>query len=184
MMLCTLCLLFEMWRPIKGYDNYFISNFGRVMSTDKVVMRRKKGKLLRKGTYINYSISADGYLRVNLSSGGCKKCFGVHRLVAKAFIPNPDNLPVINHRNEDKTDNRVENLEWCGYAYNANYGTRNLRLSKWLYEQFSLKGEFLRTFSPRELRNSGFDGGNCRAVALGRRKSYKGFLWKLKLLEV
>lgn len=184
MMLCTLCLLFETWRPIKGYENYLVSDFGRVMSLDKTVIRKDRGKLRCKGTYIRYSTSADGYLRVNLSSNGYKKCFGVHRLVALAFIPNPDNLPTINHKNEDKTDNRVENLEWCNYIYNANYGTRNLRLSKWVYEQFTLKGEFLNTYSPYGLHKSGFDRGNCRAVALGKRKSYKGFLWRLKLLEV
>ena len=105
-------LIEEQWRPIRGYEGlYVVSNLGRVRSIGYVEDRILK-QCLNKGYFI-----------VTLSK--CKKHthFSVHRLVAEAFIPNPNNLPMINHRNEIKTDNRVENLEWCDCKYNCNYGS-------------------------------------------------------------
>ena len=104
----------EIWRPVKDYENdYEVSNFGRVKSVKfnrNKIMKCKKTPL--------------GYFVIGLRKNGGKKFYFVHRLVAYAFIPNPNNLPFINHKNEDKTDNRVENLEWCDATYNNNYGNR------------------------------------------------------------
>ena len=71
-----------------------------------------------------------GYLCIHLKNNGNQKPFMIHRLVAKAFIPNPNNYPQVNHKNENKSHNYVKNLEWCTNKYNSNYGTRNEKLSK------------------------------------------------------
>ena len=105
----------EIWKDIEGYEGiYQVSNMGRVRSlTRKVWNYTKPGRILRPGAKEN------GYLHVALSNGSKKeKHAHVHRLVAAAFIPNPDNLPEVNHKNYDKTDNRIDNLEWCTSRYN------------------------------------------------------------------
>lgn len=109
----------EEWRDIKGYEGlYQVSNLGRVKSLN--YKRTRKEWILKPNT-IN-----GGYLQIRLN----EKCYLVHRLVAEAFIPNPNNYPCINHKSEIKTQNNVENLEWCTHKYNANYGTVNERRSK------------------------------------------------------
>ena len=117
------------WRPIEGYEGlYEVSNTGQVRSFDRYV-KYSNGRIhLHKGKVLSPSIRYDGYLVVLLSYNGKHKMFSVHRLVAEAFIPNPDNLPQVNHKDEDKTNNSVENLEWCDNKYNMNYGTRKRRV--------------------------------------------------------
>lgn len=106
----------EEWRYIVGFPNYQISNCGRVRSLDKVVSNKLyKGKILK--TQLTYK----GYVRVTLQHDGVKKTLQVHRLVGLAFIPNPQNEPQINHKNGVKTDNTVENLEWCNGQYNITH---------------------------------------------------------------
>lgn len=102
------------WRAVPGYEGlYEVSNKGNVRNV-------RRNTLLR-------SSNNQGYKRVYLYKNGIRKGFRVHRLVAQAFIPNPDNLPEVNHRDEDKLNNSVDNLEWCTAKYNSNYGTRNIR---------------------------------------------------------
>ena len=115
----------EIWKPVVGYEGlYEVSSYGRVRSLDRYDSRNHfcKGKILKLQT------AGRGYLSVELSSNGKTKKFLVHRLVAEAFITNPDNLPEVNHINEDKTNNRVDNLEFCNHKYNVNYGTRTDRM--------------------------------------------------------
>ena len=105
----------ERWRDIEGFEGrYRISDHGRVFS------------LLSK-KLLNLYTNSHGYQCVYLYLDGHYKNFKVHRLVAVAFVPNPYNLPQVNHKNEDKTYNYYTNLEWCSAAYNNNYGTRTLR---------------------------------------------------------
>lgn len=111
----------EEWRPVVGYEGlYEVSNTGRVRSVDRYDNRNcfRKGKVLSPGK------NTKGYLSVVLNCNGKRKTITVHRLVAEAFLLNPDNLPEVNHRDEDKTNNRVDNLEFCDHKYNLNYGTR------------------------------------------------------------
>ena len=115
----------EIWRPIEGYEGlYEVSNTGQVRSLNRYVKGKGKSYRLQKGKMLSPIKNKDGYLQVNLCCNGKNKMFLVHRLSAQAFLPNPDNLPEINHKDEDKTNNIVDNLEWCDRSYNNNYGTR------------------------------------------------------------
>lgn len=116
----------EEWRDIKGYEGlYQVSSFGRVRSLDRLSITSKKRQKL-KGRYMKLSpgyASDERYLSVTLYKCGAHKKCGVHRLVAEAFIHNPDNLPQVNHKDENPSNNSVDNLEWCTAKYNMNYGT-------------------------------------------------------------
>lgn len=105
----------EIWKDVVGFEGYYqVSSLGRVMSLN----RKYSGEHLMSPTKDKM-----GYMIVCLRKQGYKGNKKVHRLVAEAFIPNPDNLPQVNHKDEDKTNNNVENLEWCDCRYNINYGT-------------------------------------------------------------
>lgn len=104
----------ETWKVINDFPNYEISNFGNI---------RNKTKLLK------IVPNKQGYNIVVLCNG-IRKTINVHRLVAAAFIPNPDNLPQVNHKDENKSNNHVNNLEWCDNTYNQNFGTRNYRANQ------------------------------------------------------
>ena len=106
----------EIWKNINGYENYQVSNLGNVKSC-------KRNKMLKPYKDIW------GYLRVTLHDKNGSKHFKIHRLVAKCFIPNPNNLPQVNHKDENRLNNNVNNLEWCTAKYNSNYGNRNKKLS-------------------------------------------------------
>lgn len=117
--------MIEEWRPVIGYEGlYEVSNLGRVRSVDRYVKSKGESYWLRKGKMLSPAKDKNGYLKVNLSCNGKNNIIRVHRLVAQVFIHNPDNLPEINHKDEDKTNNRVDNLEWCDRKYNNNYGTK------------------------------------------------------------
>lgn len=113
----------EEWRDIKDYEGYQVSNKGNVKSLDRIVNSCYNSKQIRKGKILKLWPDKKGYLRVSLSKNGKDKLFFVHRLVAEAFLPNPDNLPEVNHKSEIKTQNFPQNLEWCDRKYNINYGT-------------------------------------------------------------
>ena len=108
----------EIWKDVVGYEQFYqVSNNGRV--------RRK-----RDHYELSQQIGSGGYKQVVLSKGGKSKPIPVHRIVAKAFIKNEFNYPCVNHKDEDKQNNNVENLEWCSYRYNINYGTRTSRANE------------------------------------------------------
>ena len=115
----------EVWRDCVGYEGlYQVSNLGNVISLN--YNHTGKPQILKQKIYGNGA----GYYYVGLSKNGKVKMHRVHRLVAEAFIPNPDNLPQVNHIDENHFNNRIENLEWCDCKYNSNYGSRGKRISE------------------------------------------------------
>lgn len=124
--------IMETWKDIKGFEGmYQVSNFGNVRSLDRCV-QFKDGRVAHyRGKPMKTRITADGYVQVQI----CRDCNSVktvkvHRLVAEAFVPNPDGMKEVNHIDEDKTNNRAENLEWSDRLRNCNHGTRNERISR------------------------------------------------------
>lgn len=116
--------MIEEWRKIVGYEGlYEVSSLGRVRSLDRYLKNGHCSYRLHKGKVLSPAKNTNGYFSVCLQG----KRFMIHRLVAQAFIPNIDNLPQVNHKDEDKANNSVDNLEWCDNIYNMNYGTRNIR---------------------------------------------------------
>lgn len=169
-----------MWKDIPGYPRYMVSDFGEVYS--KITKIKLKA-----------DISKFGYARVTLYKGtGEKHKIMVHRLVALAFISNPQNLPQVNHINENRLDNSVENLEWCSASYNINFGNRNKTVSRKLraikektsakrIEQIDIQtGKTIKVWtSMREIeRELGFSHSNIYACCSGKRKTRGGFAWK------
>ena len=116
----------EEWRHIDENKLYMVSNLGNVL----MIEHRDKLGRLQKERYKKKYKRTNGYLFVQIKVDGKNKCFDIHRLVAKAFISNPDNLPCINHKDENKENNTVYNLEWCTAKYNNNYGDRRKKASK------------------------------------------------------
>ena len=117
--------MIEIWKDIEGYEGlYEVSSYGRVRSLGQFVNHNFGGYAYRKGRILKPGLGSRGYLSVTLSKNGIQKQYTVHRLVAQAFIENPDNLPQVNHKDEDRTNNNVTNLEWCDAKYNVNYGNR------------------------------------------------------------
>ena len=111
----------EIWKAIEGYEElYEVSSIGNVRSLDRYVNHPKGGKSLRKGKILNPISDKDGYYHVHLSNGEKNSNPLISRLVAQAFIPNPENKPVVDHISGIKTDNRVENLRWVTHKENDN----------------------------------------------------------------
>lgn len=176
----------EEWRPVRGYETrYEVSNLGRVRNADGHVLKPIKRR---------------GYLCLNFCVNGVRKDIKIHRLVAEAFIQNPDELPFINHKDEDKENNAAWNLEWCTAQYNNNYGTRNQRVSekrtgvkmKWTEQGLEklrdirsspivgvhkTTGIIVRFPSATVAAQNGYNRHCLYAVINGRAKSHKGYLW-------
>lgn len=195
--------LIEEWRPVVDYEGlYEASDWGRIRSLDIILeVPSKNGKLYRrvhKGKLLKFSKSYrdDGtfYYRVVLTKDGVHKPYSVHVLVAKAFIPNPNNLPQVNHKDEDKTNNSIWNLEWCTPPYNTNYGTANERRSKRqindpkrskIVYQYTLDDELVNIWeSTAECERNGFDASLISACCTKSkyRKTHKGYKWSYEPL--
>lgn len=165
----------EIWCPIKGYEGqYEVSDQGRVKS-----LKYDKERILKPGR------DSGGYLFVSLCKNGDIKNWLVHRLVAKTFIPNPNNLPEVNHKDEDKANNFVQNLEWCDEKYNNNYGTRIQRVSDKISKpvlQYTESGVFVREWKSIQdaQRNLNYGHGNISHCCNGKRKYAYGYIWKFK----
>jgi hypothetical protein len=160
----------EEWKDIEGYEGlYQISNEGKI--------KNSKGKILKCGK------DKDDYLQVGLYKDGKRVWKKLHRLVAEAFIPNPNNYEQVNHKDEDKANNCLDNLEWCDSKYNNNYGTRNQRSaekrSKRVDQIDKATGEVIRKWeSTMECDRNGFNQGAVAACCNGLRKTHKGYIWK------
>lgn len=165
----------EIWCYIKGYEGlYEVSDKGRVRS-----LKFGKERILKPGR------NQQGYLVVCLCKNGERETYRIHRLVAQTFTPNPDNLPEVNHKDENKENNSVQNLEWCDRKYNINFGTRNQRISEKHLKpilQYTKSGEFVAEWrSAMDVqRNIGYLQNNISSCCNGKCKSSNGFIWKFK----
>ena len=178
----------EIWKDIEGYENlYQVSNQGRIKRKDTFVNHNKGGFRLWKGRILKQN-TVYGYKQVILHKNGDAKCFRVHRLVAKAFIPNPDNLPEVNHKDCNRSNNFIENLEWCTSEYNINYSDciqkrvesfKNNQNNSTVVLQFSLNGEFIKEWrSITDIENqNGWHRSCIHRCCKGERKSAYGFIW-------
>lgn len=114
----------EIWKAVPGYEGlYELSNMGRVRSLDRIVRASGVSKRRAFGRVLNPYTNKLRYQYVALSKDGKSKTLSVHRLVANVFVPNPNNYSIINHKDENPSNNRADNLEWCTQMYNVHYGT-------------------------------------------------------------
>ena len=164
----------EIWKDVVGYEGlYQVSNLGIVKS------------LFRYKKILKPFEDNKGYLRVTLYKNNKSKSIKVHKLVAEAFIPNPNNYDCINHKDENKMNNRVENLEFCSFYYNLMYGTRVQRIAKKNNKpilQFDLEGNIIKEYesitqASKELNNS---LNNISQCCLGRSRTSKGYIFRFK----
>lgn len=185
----------EVWRWIKGYENmYQISNFGKVRSVDRFVYCEVSPNKLQHvaGKTLKIKTDKKGYSVVYLSKDGKQKVGKIHRLVAQMFIPNPNNLPQVNHKDGCKSNNHVDNLEWCTNSYNQKHAwASGLQPS---YEESNGRGRparpvamldlltrsVLRTFETLASagRETGINQYNIRSVCIGTRNQAGGYGWK------
>lgn len=176
----------EIWKDIPGYEGFYqISNMGRVKGLERTIVYKNNYVHKYESKVKKQKITEDGYLRVGLNKSNNQKWITVHRLVALAFIPNPNNKETVNHINENKKDNRVENLEWMTRIENQSYGTARERATKSKSKkvlQLTTNGELVKEWSSAvEAEKTGkFSNSHICSCCKGRRKTHKGYIWKYK----
>lgn len=180
----------EIWKPIKNYEGiYEVSNFGNIKSLSRKVKVGIKNNdfATRKEKILSQTSRKDGYKRASLSKNKKTKSYYVHRLVAEAFVDNLNKDKYINHKDENKSNNNANNLEWCSFEYNINYGTRNKRASKNLIGknskpvcQYDYEGNLIKKWnSILEIEKElGFSASNICACCKGRYKGMYNYIWK------
>lgn len=168
----------EIWKDIKNYEGiYQISNLGNVRRIKFINNIVEKGKIL-----ILKTNNFNKYSQITLCKNGKVKMFYIHRLVAEAFIPNPENKPQVNHIDENKKNNRADNLEWCTIKYNNLYGTRLEKVSKSKCKpiiQFDLKGNIISKYESTKQASkiTGIDSSSITKVCRKKMKTAGNYIW-------
>ena len=164
----------EIWKPVKDYEGlYEVSNNGNVRSVDRMVKHSKGGLRLYKGRLMKPYLNSDGYRMVKISKNGVGKIKRVNRIVAETFIPNPYNLATVNHKDENKLNDSVENLEWMSLSDNIRYSCCKS------INQLTINDEFIRTWESASDVNKelNFNTSNILRCCKGKRKSAHGYKW-------
>jgi hypothetical protein len=162
----------ENWKPVLGFEGiYEVSSHGRVMRVTNDSQRVLKPWK-----------NAKGYLRVDLRYKGKRFCASVHQLVALAFIPNPCCLKEVNHKDENKENNFVDNLEWCTRSYNVNYGSgteRGIQKLKKIVCQYDFNGDLVKKWESVKFagREAGIDSACIVRCCNGIMKTYQNYIW-------
>ena len=182
-------MTYEIWKDIEGYNGlYQISTLGRIKSLDRKVFNNGTFQLI-KGKILNPCNNGNNYLYINLCKNSEIKRVAIHRLVAQAFIDNQNNFTQVNHKDENKINNCVDNLEWCSPKYNANYGTRNKRMKDNIIKKYSKKviqydldGNFIREFNSIEDTAKHFNvtSQSINRCCKGKLKRCKNYIFKFK----
>lgn len=174
----------EEWRDIKGYEGWYqVSNTGRVRSLDRVVVSKCGVKRFYPGREIVPCDAGKTYRNVPLSKGGFHRTPRLCRLVAEAFVPNPHGYNQVNHKDEDKTNDRADNLEWCSPKYNTNYGTGIARRAKTIsipVNQYSLEGRLIAKYESIKDAEAATEADNSHITRCckGELKKTGGYKWK------
>lgn len=179
-----LCLEGEIWKDIKGFEGfYMVSNMGRVKSLPRM---SNNSRYVSEEKILSPRVCGTQreYLSVALHANGKTKQMKIHRLVAEAFIPNPNDYKEINHKDENKGNNNVENLEWCTRSYNVNYGSRSEKQAihfRKTVVALSPEGTVLREFESVKAAGewASVDSSNISRAIRGNRMS-KGYIWRYK----
>lgn len=170
----------EIWKDIKGYEGlYQISNLGNVKSLSKQIIRSNGKKQTFKEKKLKPGLSKNGYLSVSLFKNGKGKTYMIHRLVAETFIENINNYKCINHKDENKQNNIVNNLEWCTYEYNNQYNDK-MKHRRINVLQYTKDNKLIKKWDglinvEKEL---GISRNNITSVCKGKRRYAGGYIWK------
>lgn len=173
----------EIWKDIPGFEGYYqASTLGQIRSIDRTV-KCKNGIRGYKGKLLTLCDSGKGYLNVILSKGGKHFTPRVNRIVAATFLDNPNNYSQVNHKDENKKNNRVDNLEWCDAKYNTNYGTGIVRRANKIKRpiaQYSLSGELIRKWDSisEASKETGIDNSHITRCCRGKLRKTGGYCWK------
>ena len=182
----------EVWKPVKGYEGiYEVSDHARVRSLDRIARsKHRNGKSFTrkvKGHIITQRVNNNGYMTVRLSKDGESKIHLVHRLVAVAFVPNPYELPFVNHKDDTPKNNMPDNLEWCTNQYNVTYNNIQYRAKatrRKAVVQMTLDDKFVAEYESTHdaARKTGFHQGNIAGACRGQHNllNVYGFHWKYK----
>lgn len=172
----------EQWRPIKGFEGlYEVSDLGRVKSVSRVIARGDVRQTVNE-RILSPKLSKKGYLIVGLHRCAKTQHKYVHRLVAEAFLEVPNSECEVNHKDEDKTNNRLDNLEWCSHTANVNHGTGRCRHDRALARPCSCyteNGQFIRTYESitEAAREFGVGKSSIWAAIVGKSATCKGMIW-------
>lgn len=176
----------EVWRDVPLFKGYMVSNMGRIKSVPHVV-RNCYSTRLTVARIVHQRVNKDGYACVRLYENGAERTFTVHRLVALAFLPNPNNFEEVNHKDECKSNNRLENLEWCTHLYNSRYGTRTKRIAatqkanKHCFvpvRQYSLDGIFVKEWPSMSSVRDVMGRIAVSQCVRGKVKTAGGYIWR------